>query len=53
MNKRLQSIRETKAHVTIYTDESAIGGTTAGGAAKVGTVGDPTDHVIIHMFINP
>ncbi len=33
---------------TIYTDGSATGGTTAGGAAMVATVGDPTDPVVIH-----
>ncbi len=36
------------AHVTINTDGSTIGGTTAGFAAMVATVGDPADPVIIH-----
>ncbi len=40
--------RETKAHVTIYTDGSATGGTTAGGAAMVATKGDPADAEIFH-----
>ncbi len=44
----LQLIRDTKTHVTIYTDRSATGGTTAGGAAMVATVGDPANPVIIH-----
>ncbi len=44
----LQSIRETKAHVTVYTDGSAAGGTTARDAAMVATVGGPADPVIIH-----
>ncbi len=47
-NVSLQLIRETKAHVTIYTDGPATGGTTAGGTAMVATVGDPADPVIIH-----
>ncbi len=37
-----------KAHVEIYTDGSATGGTTAGGAAMVATVGDSADPVVIH-----
>ncbi len=37
-----------KAHVTIYTDGSATGGTTTGSAAMVAIVGDPADPVIIH-----
>ncbi len=37
-----------KAHVTIYTDGTATGGKTVGGAAMVATVGDPADLVIIH-----
>ncbi len=36
------------AHVTIYTDGSATGGTTAGGAAMVATVGDPADTVTFY-----
>ncbi len=47
-NLSLQFIRETKAPVTIYTDGSATGGTTAGGSAMLATVGDPADPVIIH-----
>ncbi len=47
-NLSLQLIRETRAHVTIYTDGSATGGTTAGGADMVTTTGDPADPVIIH-----
>ncbi len=44
----MQLLRETNAHVTIYTDGSATGGTTAGGAAMVATVGYPAEPVIIH-----
>ncbi len=44
----LQSIRETKARATIYTDGPSTGRATAGGASKVATVEDPSDHVIIH-----
>ncbi len=39
------------ATVTIYTDGSATGGTTASGAAMVATTGDPADPVIIHTSI--
>ncbi len=38
----------SKPKVTIYTDGSATGGTTAESTAVVATVGDPTDPVIIH-----
>ncbi len=44
----MQLIGETKAHVTIYTDGSATGGTTAGGAALVAPVGDLGEPVTIH-----
>ncbi len=48
MNLKLHFIQETKAHVTIFTDGSATGGTTASGAAMIPSTGDPTDLVIIH-----
>ncbi len=48
VNLSLQLIGVTKVYVTIYTDGSATGGTTAGGAAMVATVGGPADPVIIH-----
>ncbi len=48
-NITLQLIRETKVHITIYTDGSATGGTTADGATIEVTAGDPADPVIIHM----
>ncbi len=38
------------AYVTIHTGGSATGGTTAGGAAFVGTAGDSADTIIIHSF---
>ncbi len=47
-NLSLQLIRETKAHVTIYTDGSATRGTIVGGTAMVATVGDTADPVSIH-----
>ncbi len=47
-NISLQLIRESNAHVTIYTDVLATGGTNTGGAAMVATVEDPTDPAIIH-----
>ncbi len=43
----LQSIRETKANVTIEPDGSETGGTTAGDAAMVSPVGDPANPVNI------
>ncbi len=46
-NLSLQLILKTKPHVTIYTDGSTTGGTTAGSAAMVATVGGPADPVII------
>ncbi len=46
-NISLPLIRETKAHVAIYTDRSATGGTTKEGSAMEATVGDPADPVII------
>ncbi len=42
-----------KAYVAIYTNGSATGGTTTGGATMVATVGDPAGAVIIDMFKNP
>ncbi len=47
-NTSLQSILETKAHVTIYTNGSATSGTATGSAAMEATVGDPVGPVIIH-----
>ncbi len=42
------SLQETKAHVTIYTDGSATGGTTTAGPAVVAKVGDPAAPVIFN-----
>ncbi len=36
----------------MYTNGSATGETTAGGAAMVATVGDPADPVIIHTDLS-
>ncbi len=44
-------IRETKAHITIFTDGSVTGGTNTGSAAVVATVGNPADPVINHTSI--
>ncbi len=46
-NIRLQSIRETKAHITTYAE-----GATVEGAAIEASVGNPTDPAIIHASKN-
>ncbi len=43
----LLAIWGMKAHITIYIDGSATGGTTAGCGVMVATVGGPADPVII------
>ncbi len=44
----LQSIRETKAHVTVYTDRFATGRTTTWGTTMVTAIGDPTNPAVVH-----
>ncbi len=43
----LQFIRETKAHVTVYTDRFATDRTTTWGTTMVTTIGDPVNPVVV------